>query len=76
MVLFYAVTIGPAYLIFPVISLSPVVTIALSYLLLGERTNIVGAAGIVLALLALPLFDFSTAGTGREARGWAGSCCR
>ena len=28
MVLFYAVTTGPAYLIFPVISLSPVVTIA------------------------------------------------
>ena len=31
MVLFYAVTRGPAYLIFPVISLSPVVTIALSF---------------------------------------------
>jgi uncharacterized membrane protein len=59
MVLFYAVTSGPAYLIFPVISLSPIVTIALSYLLLGERTNTLGAAGILLALLALPLFDFS-----------------
>jgi drug/metabolite transporter (DMT)-like permease len=59
MVLFYAVTRGPAYLIFPVISLSPVVTIALSYLLLRERTNRVGAAGILLALLALPLFDLS-----------------
>ena len=62
LVLFYAVTAGPAYLVFPVISLSPVVTIALSYLLLGERTNLVGAAGIVLALLALPLFDFSLEG--------------
>jgi uncharacterized membrane protein len=62
LVLFYAVTAGPAYLVFPVISLSPVVTIALSYLLLGERTNLVGAAGIVLALFALPLFDFSLEG--------------
>ena len=62
MVLFYAVTTGPAYLIFPVISLSPIVTIAMSYLLLGERTNIVGATGILLALLALPLFDFSPQG--------------
>jgi uncharacterized membrane protein len=62
LVLFYAVTAGPAYLVFPVISLSPVVTIALSFLLLGERTNLVGAAGIVLALLALPLFDFSLEG--------------
>jgi len=62
MVLFYAVTMGPAYLIFPLISLSPIVTIAMSYLLLGERTNLVGAAGIALALLALPLFDFSPQG--------------
>jgi len=62
MVLFCAVTTGPAYLIFPVISLSPIVTIAMSYVLLGERTNIVGATGILLALLALPLFDFSPQG--------------
>jgi uncharacterized membrane protein len=71
MVLFYAVTTGPAYLIFPVISLSPVVTIALSYLLLGERTNKVGATGILLALLALPLFDFSLQGFSEgEGLGW------
>jgi uncharacterized membrane protein len=71
MVLFYALTMGPAYLIFPLISLSPVVTIAMSYLLLGERTNIVGAAGIVLALLALPLFDFSAEGLGEgRVLGW------
>jgi drug/metabolite transporter (DMT)-like permease len=31
----------------------------MSFLLLGERTNMVGAAGILLALVALPLFDFS-----------------
>jgi uncharacterized membrane protein len=75
MVLFYAVTTGPAYLIFPVISLSPIVTIAMSYLLLGERTDIVGAAGILLALLALPLFDFSPQGLSEsngveEGLGW------
>jgi len=62
MVLFYAVTRGPAYLIFPVISLSPVVTIALSFLFMGERTGRVGAIGIVLALLALPTFDFAPGG--------------
>jgi uncharacterized membrane protein len=70
MVLFYAVTTGPAYLIFPLISLSPIVTIAMAYLLLGERTGILGAAGILLALLALPLFDFSLAGFGEaESKG-------
>ena len=62
MILFYTLTKGPAYLIFPVISLSPVVTIALSYLLLRERTTRLGAIGIVLALIALPLFDFSPEG--------------
>jgi uncharacterized membrane protein len=62
MLLFYAVRMGPAYLVFPIISLSPMVTIVLSYLLLGERTNNMRTAGIVLALLALPLFDFSFQG--------------
>jgi len=62
MVLFHAVTIGPTYLIFPIISLSPVVTILLSYLLLGERTGRLGLAGIALALVSLPLFDYSPEG--------------
>lgn len=64
MLLFYAVARGPAYLIFPVISLSPVVTIALSALLMRERTGRLGAIGIVLALLALPTFDFAPGGAG------------
>lgn len=59
MVLFHAVTEGPTYLIFPIISLSPMVTIILSYTFLKERTGILGTVGIVLALLALPLFDYS-----------------
>jgi drug/metabolite transporter (DMT)-like permease len=62
MVLFYAVTRGPAYLIFPVISLSPVLTIVLSFLFMRERTGRLGALGIVLALLALPTFDFAPGG--------------
>ncbi|SEK20001.1 Uncharacterized membrane protein [Maribacter orientalis] len=59
MVLFHAVTEGPSYLIFPIISLSPMVTIVLSYTFLKERTGILGTIGIILALLALPLFDYS-----------------
>ena len=62
MILFYAVTTGPAYLIFPIISLSPLVTILMSLLLLKERTSLLGALGVVLALVALPLFDFSPQG--------------
>jgi drug/metabolite transporter (DMT)-like permease len=71
MLLFYTVTLGPPYLIFPVISLSPIVTIAMSYLLLKERTNWIGAIGIILALIALPMFDLSFAGIGSDqGLGW------
>lgn len=62
MILFYAVTTGPAYLIFPIISLSPLITIVMSLVLLKERTTKLGALGVVLALAALPLFDFSPQG--------------
>jgi drug/metabolite transporter (DMT)-like permease len=61
MILFHALTTGPAYLIFPVISLSPVITIILSFVFLGERSTKLGALGILLALIALPLFDYSGA---------------
>lgn len=60
MILFHAVTLGPTYLIFPIISLSPMITIVLSYLILKERTGILGTLGIILALIALPLFEYST----------------
>ncbi|HEY3731518.1 MAG TPA: EamA family transporter [Steroidobacteraceae bacterium] len=59
MLLFRALTVGPTYLIFPIVSLSPVVTILLSLLLLRERTGTLGWAGIVLAVISLPLFDYS-----------------
>jgi drug/metabolite transporter (DMT)-like permease len=58
MLLFHAVHTGPTYLIFPLIALSPIVTIAMSLLWLQERTTLIGALGILLALVALPLFDY------------------
>ncbi len=62
MLLFHAVHTGPTYLIFPIIALSPVITIALSMLFLRERVTRVGALGVVLALIALPLFNYSPGG--------------
>jgi drug/metabolite transporter (DMT)-like permease len=59
MLLFRAVTLGPTYLVFPIVSLSPVITILLSFMLLGERTGKLGIAGILLAVISLPLFDYS-----------------
>lgn len=59
MLLFHAVHTGPTYLIFPVVALSPVVTIALSTVWLKERVTWLGALGVALALIALPLFNYS-----------------
>ena len=70
MLLFHTLTIGPAYFVFPIISLSPVVTIALSFLLLRERTGWIGTLGIVLALVALPLLDLSFGRGATEGLGW------
>jgi uncharacterized membrane protein len=62
MLLFHAVHTGPTYLIFPIIALSPVITIALSMMFLRERVSKIGALGVALALIALPLFNYSPAG--------------
>jgi len=62
LVLFYDVRIGPTYLIFPIIALSPALTIALSFWMLGERTGKLGILGVVLALCSLPLFDYGSGG--------------
>lgn len=70
MVLFYAVKDGPGYLIFPLIALSPVLTIVLSIGLLGERTGKLGVAGIVLAVCALPLFDYAPGQAAQPVGAW------
>jgi len=70
MLLFKALTIGPAYFIFPIISLSPAITIVMSFALLRERTGKLGALGIVLALAALPMFDLSFGAPGASGLGW------
>ena len=71
MLLFHAVHTGPTYLIFPLIALSPVVTIALSVTWLKERVTWVGTLGIALALAAMPLFDYEPGGgTGAHGIAW------
>jgi len=58
LVLFHALTVGPAYIVFPLISLSPVVTILMSIVLLREKASIRGWIGIVLAVVAVPLLSY------------------
>lgn len=58
LVLFQALRTGPAYLVFPFISLSPVITIILSYVFLKERASKKGWIGIVLALIAIIFLSY------------------
>jgi uncharacterized membrane protein len=53
LILFEALRSGPAYIVFPFISLFPVVTIFLSILFLKERAGLRQWAGIILALTAI-----------------------
>ena len=59
LVLFKALTIGPAYLIFPIIALSPGITVLMATFLLRERLLGLTKVGIVLALIALVCFNIS-----------------
>ncbi len=61
LVLFQALRTGPAYLVFPFISLSPVITIILSYIFLKERASRKGWIGIVLALIAIIFLSYQPA---------------
>ncbi len=60
LILFQALITGPAYLVFPFISLSPVITILLSLLFLQESASKRSWIGIILALLAIPLLSYSS----------------
>ncbi len=59
LLLFQALTIGPAYLIFPVIALSPAITVLMAMAILRERTLMLTRIGIALALIAIILFSIS-----------------
>jgi len=58
LLLFQTLRIGPAYIVFPIISLYPVVTIILSIIFLKERAGKKAWIGIVLALLAILLLSY------------------
>lgn len=64
LILFQALRTGPAYLVFPFISLSPVITILLSYVFLKERASRRGWFGIALALIAIPLLSYQSPDNG------------
>jgi len=71
LVLFETLRRGPAYLVFPVVALSPVVSVVLAVLFLGESATGRAWAGIVAALLSLPLLAYQPPQSAGAARGRA-----
>ena len=70
LVLFKALTLGPSYIIYPFISMSPVVVITLASIFLKERANKWQMAGIVVALAAILLLSLETGNEGSPVTGW------
>lgn len=58
LLLFHALVKGPAYLVFPIISLSPTVTVIMSVVFLRESTTRRHWIGIVVALFAIILMSY------------------
>lgn len=70
LVLFKALAIGPSYIIFPFISMSPVIVITLAAIFLKEKANKWQIAGIVVALAAILLLSIQTGGDDSPVSGW------
>ncbi|MGM0933148.1 MAG: DMT family transporter [Bacteroidota bacterium] len=69
LLLFQALQDGPAYIIFPFISLSPALTILLSVVLLKEKTSFLKWIGIGTALIAIFFLSYQEPGAS-DVRGY------
>ena len=70
LVLFKALTLGPSYIIYPFISMAPVIVITLASIFLKEKANKWQIAGIVVALAAILLLSLETGNEGGAVSGW------
>jgi uncharacterized membrane protein len=70
LLLFQALRSGPAYIVFPLISLFPILTILLSTIFLKERGTTRQWFGIAVALIAIVFLSYQPA-SGNEARDYS-----
>ena len=70
LVLFLALDYAPAYLVMPMISVAPIVTVLLSAIFLKERVSKLGLLGIALAFVALVCFALPDKSEGGAASSW------
>ncbi len=60
MMLFFVLKVLPAYLVFPVLSLTPMVTIFLAVIFLREKSGVMGWVGISLAVLSIVILSYQS----------------
>ena len=70
LLLFQALTIGPAYLIFPIVSISPAITVLMAMVLLRERIRGLAVIGLVCALAAIVLFSITSGDSDASSGPW------
>jgi len=67
LVLFFTLKIAPAYIVFPILSLTPVVTILLAVVFLKESTGVIGWIGIAIAVGAIFLLSYIPPGSSQTS---------
>ena len=67
LVLFFTLKIAPAYIVFPILSLTPVVTILLAVLVLKESTGVIGWIGIGIAIISIFLLSYIPHGSAQTS---------
>lgn len=70
LVLFKALTLGPSYIIYPFISMSPVIVITLAAIFLREKATHWQMTGIAVALAAILLLSLESNTEGSPVSGW------
>lgn len=70
LLLFHTLTVGPAYLIFPITALSPAVTALMAIGFLRERLTKLAVVGLIAAIASLVLFNISGGDGDASAGTW------
>src|SRR3954452_22659756 len=65
-----ALTMGPAYLIFPIVSISPAITVIMAMVLLRERISTLAVVGLIAALAAIVLFSITSSDSDGSSGPW------
>lgn len=70
LILFHALVDGPAYLVFPIISISPAIAVILSLVFLKETATRKHWIGVVIALIAIVLMSYQEPKNGNPNGYW------